>query len=90
MRKTSIAEQDDQARDLEAAAVEMRALADQLKHAPVPVVELIAELGEDADRLTRQLATDVYRDDIGRRVVTRQRARVDRRVGRSLRRPGRG
>jgi hypothetical protein len=76
MRRSTITEQDEQAGDLEAAANEMRALAEQLRNAPVPITELAAELGEDVVTLTRRVEPDLYRDDVGRKVITRQRARA--------------
>jgi hypothetical protein len=67
---------DRQARDLEAGAREMAALADQLRNSPVTLAELAAELGQPVDDLARKVNGDVYRDDRGFRVVTRQLART--------------
>jgi hypothetical protein len=47
----------------------MAALAEALRAQPVTVVELAAELGEDADHLAWRLAADVRRDATGFRCV---------------------
>jgi hypothetical protein len=76
MRRSTITEQDQQADDLEAAAVEMRALAEALRRYPVSLAEVAGELGnESVDRLAYQLGADVFRDDLGRRVISRDKAR---------------
>jgi hypothetical protein len=77
MKRSTLRERDEQADDLDLAASEMQTLAEQLRTAPVTLAELAAELGaESVDRLAYQLGADVYLDDRGFRVVTRQRARV--------------
>jgi hypothetical protein len=76
MRRSSLAEQDAQVADLEDAAAAAQALAEQLRHAPVPVVELALELGEDPQQLAHRLNGDTYADDLGRKVVTRALART--------------
>lgn len=75
MRRPSILERDEQADDLETAADEMKALAAEIRHAPVSVAELRAELGDDAPGLLRGIDRDVYTDDLGRKVITRELAR---------------